>query len=217
MTCLPVLGYKIMTKDGGQVFLLMKCTRRSLQLDISSAQFYSYARCTTVQNQCKTNICWALSCFQCGLEPLKPSRGHFSTVLEGQTPPHWMRTGFCGGVCISLSSQDKQKGVRNRSHMRLLGDFRFESLNGNHKVPLWKEANSCTQTPNILVYSPRTHTRARTHMQSVLLQLPNLKREKQQELEVHQIGFKDICHWAATVSMNNSVLPEKAITVHVLN
>lgn len=61
------------------------------------------------------------------------------------------------------------------------------------------------------------HACARTHMQAVLLQLPNLKREKQQELEVHQIGFKDICHWAATVSVSNSVLPEKAITVHVLN
>lgn len=121
MACLPVLWYKIMTKDGGRVSLLMKRTRCSLQSDISSAHFYSCALCTTLQSQCKTNICWGLSCFQCGLEPLKQSRGHFSTVLEGQTPPHWLRTGFSGGLCICLCSQDKQKGVRNPSHMRLLG------------------------------------------------------------------------------------------------
>lgn len=94
----------------------------------------------------------------------------------------------------------------------------FQSRNANRKVPLWREANSCTQTPNILALGPSMHSRARTLMQAVLLQRPNVKRRgKQQGLEVHQIGFSHICRRAATTSVSNSTLPEKAITVHVLN
>lgn len=179
----------------------MKRTCCTLQLDISCARFYSCALCTTVHSQCKTNICWGLSCFQCGLEPLKPSRGHFPTVLEGQTPSHWMRTGFSGGACICMRSQEKQKGV-----MWLVGDFRFWESKGPPQPD--KQRQTAVQSKDA---HPCTYAHAIGPVATSKFQT-----RKQQELGAHQIGFKDICHWAATVSMNNSVLPEKAITVHVL-
>lgn len=213
MRCLMLLRYKIMTKEGvgrvsavemwpGAAFTRTVCT--VLFLCSTHNRVKVNAKQTSVKDQVVFSVVWSRLTRVVDISQ-QPRKGAFLPVNWGQT----LVLGYASARALSVNKRVSGTDVT----CDWWGTSGFESQNDNHKVPLRTEANSCTQTTN----SPSTHTRARMHTQAVLLQLPNLKREKQHELGVHQIGLKDICRWAATMSVSNGTLPEKAITVHVLN
>lgn len=218
MTCLTLLRSKIMTKEGvGSVFAVEMWPRAAFTQTTVCTVLFLCSTHNRVKVNAKQTSVEVLVVFSVVWSRLTRVVDIIPTALEAGTPARQPRTDFSAGQGICPCCQCKQKGVRNRCHMRLVGDFRFWVKTAATKCLCGQRQTAVPRRQT----SSRTHlsayTRTRTHTRAGLLQLRNLKREKQHELRVHQVGFKDICRWAATMSVSNGTLPEKAITVHVLN